>query len=62
MILLGLRTAINLELNTTPTQMVYGSELRLPGKYFMPGVHDEPITNPRDFVDRPGASLRLYVK
>ena len=36
LILLGIRTALKEDLNSTAAEMVYGTTLRLPGEFFTP--------------------------
>ena len=48
LILLGIRTALKQDINSTATELVYGTTLRLPGEFFTPS----PLTslpNPSDF-------------
>ena len=46
-VLLGLRTAIREDTNTSPAEMVFGTGVRVPGEFFVPNV---PIENEHEFV------------
>ncbi|XP_076384338.1 uncharacterized protein LOC143262641 [Megalopta genalis] len=48
LILLGIRTAVKEDIQTTPAEMVYGSNLRLPGEFFM----SNPETDISEFVNQ----------
>ena len=51
LILLGIRTSLKADLNSTAAEMVYGSTLRLPGEFFTPS----PITSlpdPSEFLNQ----------
>ncbi|CAN7950979.1 unnamed protein product [Ixodes pacificus] len=39
LVLLGLRSAVEEELNCSPAELVYGSTLRLPGDFFPQVIH-----------------------
>ena len=41
-VLLGLRTVVRVDLNATVSEMVYGTQLRLPGQFFDRSVAHEP--------------------
>ncbi|XP_064469690.1 uncharacterized protein LOC135384418 [Ornithodoros turicata] len=41
--LLGLRTAVKTDLQCSPAELVYGTALRLPGKFFLFPTHHPPV-------------------
>ncbi|XP_066600154.1 uncharacterized protein [Prorops nasuta] len=48
-VLLGLRTAFKEDLQATPTEMLYGTSLRIPGDFFLT---TEQQADPRMFIDK----------
>lgn len=55
-VLLGLRTSFKEDLQSTPAELVYGSNLQLPGEFFV--CSGAPDTVPSDFVTRLRSSMR----
>ncbi|KMQ86146.1 pol polyprotein [Lasius niger] len=55
LVLLGLRTSYKDDIGTSAAEMVYGTTLRLPGEYFIPG---EQIQYPQLFANK----LREYMQ
>ena len=49
LILLGIRTALKEDLNSTTAEMVYGTTLRLPGEFFSPSFTTS-LPYPSNFV------------
>ena len=49
LVLLGIRTALKTDLNTTVSELVYGTTLRLPGHFFH--TSRTPLSDPSNFVD-----------
>ncbi len=55
-VLLGLRTTIKDDLQCSPAELTYGTQLRIPGEFFF--ANDEPEVDPSNFVDK----LRLHMR
>ena len=51
LILLGIRTALKQDLNSTAAEMVYGTTLRLPGEFFNP-LPPSLLADPSDFLTK----------
>ena len=51
LVLLGIRTSLKTDLNSTAAEMVYGSSLRLPGEFFQ-SSHHHSLPDQSDFVNR----------
>ncbi|BES97092.1 multicellular organismal development [Nesidiocoris tenuis] len=49
-VLLGLRSSVKVDLDTSSANLVYGTSLRLPGEFFETNPNPEP--NPSDYVQR----------
>ena len=50
LILLGIRTALKQDLNSTAADMVYGTTLRLPGEFFNPAPTTS-LPDPSEFLN-----------
>ena len=50
LILLGIRTALKQDLNSTAAEMVYGTTLRLPGEFFAPSPISS-LPDPSEFLN-----------
>ena len=50
LILLGIRTALKQDLNSTAAEMVYGTTLRLPGEFFTPSPPNS-LPDPSEFLN-----------
>jgi hypothetical protein len=50
LILLGIRTALKQDLNSTAAELVYGTSLRLPGEFFTPAPTTS-LPNPSEFLN-----------
>ena len=67
LVLLGIRTALKEDLNSTSAELVYGQTLRLPGEFVSPTT-DPPLESPADYVAQlksamqslPPATVRCY--
>ena len=57
-ILLGLRSAIDLDSNVSPSQLTYGSSLRLPGDFF--DVKNDAKLDEQEFVKELANSIRMF--
>ena len=57
LILLGIRTALKEDLNSTTAEMVYGTTLRLPGEFFSPSPTDS-LPDPSEFINQLKAHFR----
>ena len=57
-VLLGLRTVVRADLNATASEMVYGTQLRLPGQFFDRSVAHEPQS--QDFLEQQQAYLNNF--
>ena len=57
LILLGIRTALKEDLNSTAAEMVYGTTLRLPGEFFTPSPTTS-LPDPSEFLNKLKASFR----
>ena len=57
-VLLGLRTVVHADLNATASEMMYGTQLRLPGQFFDRSVAHEP--QPQDFLEQQQAYLNNF--
>ena len=49
--LLGIRTALKQDINSTAAELVYGTTLRLPGEFFTPSPTTS-LPNPSDFLNK----------
>ena len=50
LVLLGIRTALKQDLNSTAAEMVYGTTLCLPGEFFTPSPTNS-LPNPSEFLN-----------
>ena len=55
-VLLGLRTAVKEDLQCSPAQLTYGTQLRIPGEFFFTG--DDVSADPASFVNRLQTHMR----
>ena len=51
LVLLGIRTALKEDISSTAAEMVYGTTLRLPGKFFTPSSTPS-LPDPSDYVSQ----------
>ena len=57
-VLLGLRATVKQDLDACPSELVYGTALRLPGEYFSPGSASERNITASDFAVRLAEHMR----
>ena len=50
-VLLGIRSALKVDLQCTTAELVYGTTLRLPGEFIQPSARN-PTSDPANFVTR----------